>query len=297
MKQKIKVYKDRGTYIGVLSERRRTIVKKSPSDPRLKLFKKFYGEGEKQGLSGVELKEAVYDGMLNNDICYLLDDEDYEMLLKKELNRRHQILKRYRRKVELFVPNYFVTFTYDDEKCDEDTFKKKLLQTISNLAYRKGWLGIGAAERGKKTDRLHYHFMLYIPEGTMPGELVADYHWNGFRREYFTNNTYFKKRFGDADFKRVTVDDKNKGNVSNYLVKYIIKDGGSLYYTRHLPTEVEMEVDLDHDVTEVYREHNCVKVILGLHLFYTAEELVALGSSLWPVFKASKEEFDALYAA
>ena len=140
---------------------------------------------------------------------------------------------------------------------------------------------MGAAERGKKGDRLHYHFMLYIPEGKMVGELFTDYHWNGKKREYFTNNTYFDERFGFADFKRVTIGDKDKGRVSDYLVKYIVKDGGHIYYTRHLPTEKEIEIDLDEDVYATFKDYYSIKVILGLHLFLDPEELDPSDADDW----------------
>ena len=300
MKQTIKVYKEKGSYIGVLSHgciKNQNYpdlskkIEKAPADYRLKLFKAAYSKAEKQGLKKKEIEEQVKEDLFNSD-CIILDTEEYNKLLKKEINRRHQILKRYRRKVEWFTPNYFVTFTYDDKKQDEATFEYKLLRAIGNLAYRNGWRGMGAAERGKKNGRLHYHFMFYIPEGEMVGELFTDYHWNGTKREYFTNNTYFNERFGDADFRRVTVNDKENGAISNYLVKYIVKDGGHIYYTRHLPTEKEMEIDLDEDVFLTFVDHSTVKVILGLHLFFTSEELEKLGSNDWPSFDSEGMGFN-----
>lgn len=285
MKTTLKVYKEKGSYVGVLPARQMKSCKRGSSDPALKLFRAAYCKAEKQGLKKKEIEAQVREDLFFSD-GWILDDEEYKLLLKKEVNRRYQILKRYRRKVEWFTPNYFVTFTYDNKKMDEATFENKLLHTISNLAVRHGWRGMGAAERGKKTDRLHYHFMFYIPEGEMVGELFTDYHWDEKKkkRELFTNNTYFHERFGDADFKRVTVNDKENGAISNYLVKYIIKDGGHIYYTRHLPTEKEMEVDLAEDVVMTYVEHGHYKVILGLHLFLTPEELKAMGSEHWIAF-------------
>lgn len=302
MKTTLKVYKEKGSYIGVLPHNCKTvpgfpdyakIAKRNAADYRLKLFTASFSKAEKQGLKKKEIEAQVKDDFLNEH-CLLLGEDEYKELYKKEVNRRYQILKRYRRKVEWFTPNYFVTFTYENEKCDESTFENKLLRTIANLAYRNGWRGMGAAERGKKGDRLHYHFMLYIPEGEMVGELFADYHWNREtkKREYFTNNTYFHDRFGDADFKPVTVNDKDNGGISNYLVKYIIKDGGHIYYTRHLPTEKEMEIDLSEDVVLTFIDHSTVKVLLDLGLFLSPDQLNELGVSNWPFFDDEEMGFD-----
>ena len=77
--------------------------------------------------------------------------------------------------------------------------------------------------------------------------------------------------------------DKENGAISNYLVKYIIKGGGHIYYTRHLPTEKEMEVDLDEDVALTYVDHSTIKVLLDLGLFLSSEDLQNLGSDHWPI--------------
>lgn len=301
MRMTLKVYKEKGSYIGVLPHNYKTSAtypdlyktgKGRERDKRLKLFRAAYRKAEVEGFKKKEIEEYVKDEFFNSEESILLDDVEYKTLLKKEINRRYQIIKRYRRKVEWFTPNYFVTFTYDDKKTNEADFENKLLHTISNLATRHGWRGMGAAERGKKTDRLHYHFMFYIPEGEMVGELFTDYHWDGKKREYFTNNTYFNDRFGDADFKAVTVNDKEHGSISNYLIKYIVKDGGHIYYTRHLPTEKEIEVDLAQDVVLTFVDYSTIKVILGLHLFLTPEELDSMGAKDWVVIDDGEPGFN-----
>ena len=288
MIEKIKVYKEKGTYIGILpagvrSEKMGSLKakrSKSASDRRLAPFRLALKKAQMQGFRKKEIVDFVQDEFLNEQ-NELLTPEDYKELIKKEANRRHQKLKRYRRKVEWFEPNFFVTFTYDNDKCDENSFENKLLHTISNLACRHGWRAIGTAERGKKTNRLHYHFMMLIPDGEMVGELFTDYHWDGYKREYFTNNTYFHERFGDADFKPITVKDKLNGTLSNYLVKYIVKYDGHIYYSRGLPAEKEMEIDLEEDVFLTYVEHGRYKVILSAHVYMTPEELKDIGADDW----------------
>ena len=306
MKQKIKVYKEHGTLVGVLPSGctslsvggEKVYRAKNPRDGRLAPFRLALKKAQMQGLRKKEIAESVQDEFLN-EYGEILTTDDYKTLMKKEINRRHQKLKRYRRKVEWFTPNWFVTFTYDSSKCDETTFENKLLHAISNFACRRGWRAIGAAERGKETDRLHYHFMMYIPEGEMVGELFGDYHWDEKRkkRDYFTNNTYFHDRFGDADFKAVTVDDKINGNISNYLVKYITKNDGHIYYSRGLDTEKEIEVDLESDVFLTYVEYGHIKVMLGLHVNMSPEKLNELRSDEWIVIDGSDMGFnlDELY--
>ena len=134
--------------------------------------------------------------------------------------------------------------------------------------------------------------MMYIPEGEMIGDLFTDYHWNGKKREYFTNNTYFNERFGDADFKPITVYDKMNGSVSNYLVKYIIKNDGHIYYSRGLFTEKEMEIDLEDDVFLTYTEYGHIKVILGEHVFLTSDELKKMGCDDWITVDGEGMGFD-----
>ena len=301
MIQKIKVYKENGTLIGVLPSGCRSGVvggekvykAKNPIDARLAPFRLALKKAQMKGFRKKEIFDAVQEEFIN-EYKDLITADDFKALMKKEINRRHQKLKRYRRKVEWFTPNWFVTFTYDSSKCDEATFENKLLHAISNFACRRGWKAIGAAERGKETDRLHYHFMMYIPEGEMVGELFGDYHWDEKRkkREYFTNNTYFHERFGDADFKSVTLEDKINGNISNYLVKYITKNDGHIYYSRGLDTEKEIEVDLDSDVFLTYVEHSHIKVVLGLHVNTTSDKLQELGVNKWFVLDGEGMGFD-----
>ena len=123
MKQILKVYKEKGQYVAVLpsGERSRSVAgvkivnAKSPADRRLAPFRVALKKAQMQGFRKQEIVDYVQTEMLNqhNEI---IDSEDYKLLMKKEINRIYQKLKRYRRKVEWFTPNYFVTFTYDDEK-------------------------------------------------------------------------------------------------------------------------------------------------------------------------------------
>lgn len=40
------------------------------------------------------------------------------------------------------------------------------------MCHRKGWKYVGVWERSPEKQRLHFHGIFYIPEGTMPGMLL-----------------------------------------------------------------------------------------------------------------------------
>lgn len=90
-----------------------------------------------------------------------------------ERKRRNLIMRRIRltRKVNLQTFNYFVTFTFNGKLHTEESFRKGLKKTLANFASRKGWKYVGVWERSPEKQRLHFHGLFYIPEGTMPGLL------------------------------------------------------------------------------------------------------------------------------
>ncbi len=166
-----------------------------------------------------------------------------------ERKQRNLISRRVRltRKVNLQEFNYFCTFTYDDEKHTEESFKKKLRDTFKKMCYRRNWKYAGVWERGKK-DRLHFHGLFYIPEGQMVGEIimVKDYSTTKHKMQERPQNTYFNERFGRSDFE--TVDDATSlGEAIGYLMKYIGKTGEKIVYSKGLPQFFISDI-LDDDV-------------------------------------------------
>lgn len=88
---------------------------------------------------------------------------------KKLQNKRRALIARrirFMRKANMHGFNYFVTFTYSDKLHTEETFRKKLLNTLRHYHTRKGWKYMGVWERAPKSGRLHFHGLLLIPEGT-----------------------------------------------------------------------------------------------------------------------------------
>ena len=154
-----------------------------------------------------------------------------------ERKKRNSIIRRTRlaRKVNLQEWNYFCTFTYDDNKLNEEEFRKKLSNCFKKLSYRKKWKYVGVWERSPVNKRLHFHGLFYIP--TMIGELeeIRDYSTKKHQMQVAHQNTYFLKRFGRNDFK--SIESKYHVNESkNYLMKYIEKSNEKIVYSKGLPT-------------------------------------------------------------
>ena len=131
--------------------------------------------------------------------------------------------------------NYFVTFTYSDKKHTEESFRKKLIRTISHFAKRKGWRYMGVWERGKKTERLHFHGLFYIPEGTMSGgfEDIDGYDFKKKERQHLKQSTFFADRFGRNEFEEL---DRGPlfGHAIAYIIKYMEKTNEKIVYSRGL---------------------------------------------------------------
>ena len=167
-----------------------------------------------------------------------------------ERKQRNLISRRMRlsRKVNLHEFNYFCTFTYDGKLHTEQTFRKKLGICLSRFCSRKGWKYAGVWECAPKTERLHFHGIFYIPEGTMPGILYEkeDYNFNTHRRQTTVQNSYFNEHFGRCDFE--PIDDKARiGDAMAYIMKYIEKSGEKIVYSKGLPMYFISDI-LDDDV-------------------------------------------------
>lgn len=167
-----------------------------------------------------------------------------------ERKQRNLICRRVRmcRKANLAGFNYFCTFTYDDKKHTEFTFKKKLKTTLRNLCYRKNWKYMGVWERAPETNRLHFHGLFNIPNGSMVGELEEhkDYSFSEHKRIMTYQNSYFNDRFGRSDFKEINTH-SDLTNEIRYLIKYIEKTGEKIVYSKGLPQYFISDI-LDEDI-------------------------------------------------
>ena len=163
--------------------------------------------------------------------------------------KRNLICRRMRafRRANLQPLNYFVTLTYDDQLHTEDSFQQRLKETLSRFASRKGWRYMGVWERGGKTDRLHFHGLFYIPEGTMPGtlEAITDFDTRSKRMRTTLQSTYFNEHFGRSDFEKLNPHTLRIN--LQYLLKYIEKSGEKIMYSRQMKQYLVSDI-LEDDV-------------------------------------------------
>ena len=223
----------------------------------LKWYRESYGMRKKEQYAFIASKLAPYfesDEALHK---YL----DYKM----ECKRRSEAARRIRcqRRAALHELSYFATFTYDDKKATEKEFEKRLLTALSNLASRKGWKYMGTWERGGDTDRLHFHAVLYIPEGKMVGklELKRDYDIKKKRMVERMENSFFWDRFGRNKFELIDGTALTIGTAVSYIIKYIEKSGGRIICSKGLRTFIETDIDND-DVVAQLREDDDKKYLL-----------------------------------
>ena len=171
---------------------------------------------------------------------------------------RNLICRRVRmtRKANLADFNYFVTFTYDDKLHTEESFKKRLKNCLALLSSRRGWRYMGIWERAPKTNRLHFHGLFHIPDGTMPGFIikVRDYStvFNKMQETY--QSLYFNERFGRSDFKEIDENERKLGNALRYLMKYIEKTNEKIVYSKGLPQYFISDIRNDDVICTIGQE-------------------------------------------
>ncbi len=198
---------------------------------------------------------------------------------KLEKKKRNLICRRTRmvRKAYIAGFNYFCTFTYNNALHTEQTFRKTLKKTFANFASRKQWKYMGVWERSPEKQRLHFHGLFNIPNGTMPGKLKA-------KRDYSTINhtmqttmqcEYFTERFGRNDFKLVDERENKISNAVSYLLKYIEKTGERITYSKGLYQYFISDI-MDEDVVCTYGQED--KKLLLFDDFKCWDEGLLMGS-------------------
>ena len=155
-------------------------------------YSKLFAVGVGEKVTFGEKKENYAYLKYTDKVPYFDDKESATTYVDESLSRKYKnfIARRVRmtRKANLADFNFFVTFTYSDELHTEETFRKKLKNTLSLFSYRKGWKYIGVWERSPEKKRLHFHGMFYIPEGTMPGKMkeVSGYNFSSINERLRT---------------------------------------------------------------------------------------------------------------
>ena len=157
---------------------------------KTEVFNKVYEENK--GLSRKVLRSKLCSQLRpffrdKDETEYFVDDNLSR--IRKNVNSKKN---RAWKKARLADFNYFCTFTYDDNKVTESEFRTKLKRLLANLNYRKHWTYMGVWERGEKTNRLHFHALVHVPEGQMVGEFtkVRDYNTEKRRMQGRKNNVF-----------------------------------------------------------------------------------------------------------
>lgn len=166
-------------------------------------------------------------------------------------------LKRLSEKLFLNRFNYFVTLTYDDELFRSETlFVQSITMTLAHFANRRGWRYCYCFERGDKNRRLHIHGFFYIPQGEMPGEIVekTTYSEKHKKLQRLNVSTWFEKHYGINEFSPLDRDILRLGSVIQYCSDYCFKSGDKVHYSRHLPSDIEKEID-KIEVLHSYIQH------------------------------------------
>lgn len=245
------VYNDGGHYIAVprLKRSKKGVSTSHELTAPEIAFNSLYTHAMRNGLE----RQALADYVQGELSVLFPDITDVGGFVAEKILRKQKSLyarkKRFRRKAYLNVWNYFVTITYDDKKHDEESFRKKLRRCLSNLHTRRGWKYMGVFEYAPETHRLHFHALMYIPDGEMIGAIdeLKDYSTAQGQMQVTHSNSFFAESFGRNDFEMLNEQELRHGGTINYLLKYISKTGERIVYSRGIPTEICRKVK-DKDI-------------------------------------------------
>ncbi len=203
------------------------------------------------------MKRAESLNFLRDNLCHLFDTaESLDDFITYEIKRKARCLHmrklRFRRKANLNRWSYFVTFTYSDEKHSENDFRRKLRRCLYNLATRRKWRYMGVFERAPETGRLHFHGLLYVPDGEMIGEIFEkqDYSTKQHKMQTTHENDFFAEKFGRNDFREID-NAKAKGETIGYILKYLEKTGEKISYSRGIRGEIFKKINGNDIVCEM----------------------------------------------
>ncbi len=154
---------------------------------------------------------------------------------------------------------HFCTFTYDHKLHTEETFRKKLSNTLKHFVYRNGWKYVGVWERSPEKERLHFHGIFYIPKMVGTIETVEDYNTTTHRMQTTYQNSHFLKRFGRNDFRPID-GDADVFEAAKYITKYLDKTGEKLVYAGKLPTYFQSDL-IEEDVICNYGDNERKKIL------------------------------------
>ena len=250
-----KVYNDGGHYIAYSSVRsNRKCVKRRCGREAIDLaFDDLYLKAKQNGFKNSELARIVKDELHILFPNYPDIDSYVADKIEKAYRNKWKREKRFRRKAYLNKWNYFITFTYDDKKQNEESFRKRLRKCLCNLHTRRGWRYMGVFERAPESGRLHFHGIFYIPDGKMLGSISEkrDYSTAQGQMQIRHENGFFEESFGRNDFAELSETEIHHGKTINYILKYLDKSGERIVYCRGIKSEIYLQVDGRDIVTEM----------------------------------------------
>ena len=244
-----KIYNDGSSWIAIPHTerpyRQKRLRDKPEKSERLQQFEKAFAKSKgKRKSRKAKLLQEFEPMFKDEDEAVNFVEQHFDRLSRNRWERYKRMIRRgYTNRWD-----YFCTFTYDSEKHTEESFRKKLMNTLYHFSSRRGWRYMGAWERGELGDRLHFHALVYIPEGQMPGILEdhEDYSTKRHRREKSVQNSFFNERFGRSDFSAVN-NAFEVGDSIKYMLKYISKNDEKVVYSRGLKTYFISDI-LDEDI-------------------------------------------------
>lgn len=244
-----KIYNDGSNWIAIPRTerpyRRKRRRKKPKKSEKVKQFEKAFTQSKgKRKNRKAKLLQEFAPMFKDEDEATQFVEQHFDRLSRNRWERYKRMIRRGYN----YSWNYFCTFTYDDQKHTEGSFRKKLMNTLYHFSSRRNWRYIGAWERGEQGQRLHFHAHAYIPDRKMPGVLEEheDYSTKRHRREKSIQNSFFNERFGRSDFSAVN----NAYEVADsikYMLKYISKNDEKVVYSRGMKTYFISDI-LDEDI-------------------------------------------------
>lgn len=287
MKVLMKVSSDKNHYVGHIPFKKqlntynlkKTVLKDSKYIRMEELLdeairKDFDTALSKSDNANIEIKNFICDKLIEEKFaennCELR--EYVNEYVNKRVYNTYQRIRRVHRKINFHHAdgayfNYFCTITYDDRLFNsEEEFKKKFNKCIENFCTRRGWKVMVRMELGHENERMHFHMFAHIPYGQLPGGLTlmstpdSKIKW---RRNYRHENEFFRRTFGMNDFEEISSPDKSiPQGVIEYFLKYGLKGNFKVKFSRGLPEEMEVEVDIDKDVAFVFDGKVMTKYVL-----------------------------------
>ncbi len=248
-KKYYKIIFDGSHYVATKIKRSSNIFKrnKAKTNEYDDLFDSLYFLAVKSNLQPKQYFNFIKDEFVNTYEIEASEkiDEYIKEKIKQKLHNLHKRKELFRRKANLNRWNYFVTITYDDKKHSATSFRQKLRKCLCNLHTRRKWRYMGVFELAPETNRLHFHALIYIPDGQMIEtiEELQDYSTSQHKMQTSHSNTFFASKFGRNDFTPI----KQTEMTVNYILKYLSKTNERIVYSRGIADHIVKELK-DYDI-------------------------------------------------